>query len=144
MMKILIINGPNLNLLGTREPAIYGSETLIDIEDYLKESISHTQTQLEFYQSNIEGELVNKIQSVNNNFDGLIINPAAYSHTSIAMHDALKTLNIPVIEVHLSNTHAREEFRQQLITAKAANAVIAGLGKEGYSFALNYIIKGNI
>jgi 3-dehydroquinate dehydratase-2 len=143
-MKILIINGPNLNLLGTREPEVYGTETLLDIENYLKQSISKTETQIEFYQSNIEGELVNKIQSAQNSFDGLIINPAAYSHTSIAMHDALKTLKIPIIEVHLSNTHSREDFRQQLITAKAAKSVIAGQGKEGYSYALNYIMKGNI
>lgn len=144
MMKILIINGPNLNLLGTREPDVYGSETLQDINNYLVDSVSKENIQLEFYQSNIEGEIVDKIQSANNSIDGLIINPAAYSHTSVAIHDALKILSIPIVEVHLSNTHAREYFRQHLITAKAANGVIAGLGKEGYSFALKYIIKGNL
>ena len=138
-MKILIINGPNLNLLGTREPDKYGSDSLNDIEKYL--TLKHSEVSLTFFQSNIEGEIVNEIQSSLNSYNALVINPAAYSHTSVAIYDALKVLDIPIIEVHLTNTHSREDFRQKLVTARAATAVIAGLGKEGYSFALDYLKK---
>ncbi len=141
-MKILIINGPNLNLLGEREPEIYGFETLESIENELRAEYEDNQVKLDFYQSNIEGEIVDRIQSARKDYDGLILNPAAYTHTSVAILDALTLLKIPIVEVHLTNIHKREEFRQKLITSKAATAIIAGLGKEGYSFALKYIIKG--
>lgn len=141
-MKILIINGPNLNLLGSREPEIYGHDTLEQIQKEIRAEFSSYELSIDFFQSNIEGEIVGKIQEAKDGYEGVVINPAAYSHTSVAIFDALSILDIPVIEVHLTNIHKREEFRQKMITSKAATAIIAGLGKEGYSFALKYIIKG--
>jgi 3-dehydroquinate dehydratase-2 len=138
--KFAIINGPNLNLLGTRETSIYGDLTLDGIKKHTHKRLESDDydIELDWFQSNIEGELVDKIQSLvgDESISGLIINPAAYSHTSIAILDALKILEIPVVEVHISNTHLRDEFRQTKITAKASKIVMEGLGKEAYYIAI--------
>ncbi|CBW25071.1 3-dehydroquinate dehydratase [Halobacteriovorax marinus SJ] len=144
--KFMIINGPNLNLLGTREPEVYGSDNLSDIEKYTNEQLKllwNEPVELDWYQSNIEGEIVNKVQELlKSDYEALIINPAAYSHTSVAILDALKTLNIPVIEVHLSNTHLRDAFRQQKLTAKSSTIIMEGLGKRAYLLGiLSQLIK---
>jgi 3-dehydroquinate dehydratase-2 len=135
--KIAIINGPNLNLLGTREPEIYGQDTLDDIIKYTESMLESKNLDLDWYQSNIEGEIVEKIHDViKGNYKALIINPAAYSHTSVAILDALKMLPIPIVEVHLSNVHAREDFRQTMLTAQAASIIMSGLGKNAYYCAI--------
>lgn len=135
--KFLIINGPNLNLLGTREPDIYGSLTLKEIINYTEQSLANKNCELVWFQSNIEGEIVTRIQeSLKQDFSALVINPGAYSHTSVAILDALHMIKIPVIEVHLSNTHRREEFRQTKLTAKASTIIMEGLGKHAYLMAI--------
>ena len=137
MKKILIINGPNLNMLGHREPEVYGKETLENLKDYTESKISG-QAKLEWYQSNLEGDLVTRIQKASSEgYDAVIINPGGYAHTSVAIHDALKILKIPVIEVHLSQVYKREEFRHTLLTAKAATAIMTGFGKQTYYIAIN-------
>jgi 3-dehydroquinate dehydratase-2 len=139
-MRILVINGPNLNLLGKREPQLYGSETLWDIENALKSKFSSLK--LEFYQSNIEGELVNFIQQgTNGTVDGIVINPGAYSHYSYAVRDAIAMLTIPVVEVHLTNIHAREGFRKHSVTAEVCKGVVAGFGASGYELALTALVS---
>ena len=136
-MKILVVNGPNLNLLGTREPAIYGCETLDKINSELKEFAKKLSPEIEltFFQSNIEGEIIDKIQSCMD-FDGLIINPAAYTHTSIAIADCIKGLEIKAVEVHLSNVNNREEFRKKSFIAPVCKGSVIGFGKDGYKMAL--------
>lgn len=137
MKKFLILNGPNLNLLGTREPEVYGADTLAMIEEYTKTKLANDQVALDWFQSNIEGVLVDKIHhAAALNYSGIIINPAAYSHTSVAIHDAIKSIKIPVVEVHLSNVHKRESFRETLLTAKACVAIMSGLGKDAYWLAV--------
>jgi 3-dehydroquinate dehydratase-2 len=132
---IQIINGPNLNLLGVREPNHYGPDSLDSLKEYTKSKLPESVT-LHWFQSNIEGEIVDKIQSLlNTEADGLIINPGGYSHTSVAIHDAMKIIKIPVIEVHLSNVYRREVFRHRLLTARAANKIMCGLGKDAYCAA---------
>lgn len=138
MKSILIINGPNLNLLGKREPGIYGRETFEVYFEKLK-SIFPNLT-LHYYQSNIEGELINKIHDAQNFADGIVINPGGYSHTSVAIADAIAAINIPTVEVHISNVHAREAFRKQLITATKCKGVISGLGLDGYQFAIEFLL----
>ena len=144
-MKILFLNGPNLNLLGTREPDKYGTQTLADIENYIKEEASKINVEISFYQSNIEGELVNKIQEAKNNFDGIVMNPAAYTHTSVAIRDAILAVNIPTVEIHLSNIHTREEFRKTSLTAPACIGQITGFGSNSYKLGLialtDYLFK---
>jgi 3-dehydroquinate dehydratase-2 len=136
MKKMLIINGPNLNMLGQREPEVYGKDTLDDLMKYTEVKIQG-QVQLEWYQSNLEGELVTRIQKATSEaYDAVIINPGGYAHTSVAIHDALKILKIPVIEVHLSQVYKREEFRHTLLTAKAATAIMSGFGKQTYYIAI--------
>ncbi len=136
MKKILVLNGPNLNLLGKREINIYGEKSLTEIEDYTNTKLKSKQVELDWYQSNHEGELVQKIQEFHNgSHDALIINPAGYSHTSVAIYDAMKICTKPIIEVHLSNIFAREEFRQTLLTARAASKIMSGLGKDAYYLA---------
>jgi 3-dehydroquinate dehydratase-2 len=136
MKKMLIINGPNLNMLGTREPEVYGKETLDDLQKFTEAKVQGLVT-LDWYQSNLEGELVTRIQKAHaENYDALIINPGGYAHTSVAIHDALKILKIPVIEVHLSQVYKREEFRHTLLTAKAASAIMSGLGRQSYYIAI--------
>jgi 3-dehydroquinate dehydratase-2 len=135
-MKVLILNGPNLNMLGIREPEIYGDQTLDDIRGLCLEAAENLGQSLDFRQSNHEGELVTWIQEARGTFNGVIINAAAYTHTSIAIHDALKLLDIPVIEVHLSNPKEREEFRHNSYIEPIAAEVIAGQGARGYVMAL--------
>ena len=134
--KFLIINGPNLNMLGLREPEIYGSLTLQDIIDYTENKLG-TRCECTWFQSNIEGDIITRIQELcKQDFSALVINPGAYSHTSVAILDALHILKIPIIEVHLSNTHRREEFRQTKLTAKASTIIMEGLGKNAYFMAI--------
>ncbi len=136
-MKLLVLNGPNLNLLGTREPEIYGHETLELIMRELMEEASLIGCELEVYQSNHEGDLIDQVQRAKReNFSGIIINPGGYTHTSVALRDAVSGIGLPVIEVHLSNIHAREQFRQHSYIAPVAVGQIAGFGALGYSLAL--------
>ncbi|WP_372745053.1 type II 3-dehydroquinate dehydratase [Lutibacter sp.] len=133
-MKILILNGPNLNLLGKREPEIYGSSTFEDFFMELKKK--YADVELEYFQSNIEGEIINKLHEVGFSFDGVILNAGAYTHTSVAIGDAIKGIKTPVIEVHISNVHSRESFRHTSYIAPNAKGVIAGFGLQSYELAL--------
>ena len=135
-MKIAVIQGPNLNMLGIREQHIYGSMSLEQIHDQLKSAAAQNGIELEFFQSNLEGEIVDRIQECLGTVDGIMINPAAYSHTSIAIKDALSAVAMPVVEVHISNIYKREEFRQKSITASASTGVISGFGPFGYHMGL--------
>lgn len=136
-MKVLVLNGPNLNLLGSREPAIYGSQTLADIEQQLQQQAADHNAQVRCQQSNHEGELVSMIQqAAQDNIDAIIINPGAYAHTSVAIRDALLAVALPFYEVHLSNPHAREPFRHHSYLADIARGVISGCGALGYHLAL--------
>lgn len=133
-MKIIIINGPNLNLLGKREPEIYGSETF---EDYFKElQLKFKTAELFYFQSNIEGEIIDKLHEVGFDYDGIILNAAAYTHTSVGIGDAVKGITTPVIEVHISNVHAREEFRQHSYISPNASGVLVGFGLKGYDLGI--------
>lgn len=134
--KILVIHGPNLNLLGKREPEIYGRDTLADIDEKIAQKAEKLGLSVETFQSNHEGGLIDRIQQAAVEVSGIVINPGAYTHTSIALLDALLAVDLPVIEVHLSNIHRRESFRQHSYTAKAATGIIAGLGANGYLLAL--------
>jgi 3-dehydroquinate dehydratase-2 len=134
--KVLVLNGPNLNMLGTREPDVYGAETLNDIETKCRARASALGLTLDFRQSNTEGELVDWVQQARGAFDVLVVNAGAYTHTSVALLDALKAVNLPCIEVHLSNIHQREEFRHHSYVSKAAVGMIAGFGGFGYEMAL--------
>lgn len=136
MRKIQIINGPNLNLLGKRETEIYGSTSFEDFFDELKDIYS-AEVQLFYYQSNVEGELVNKIQEAGQKMDGIILNAAAYTHTSVAIRDAIASVKAPVVEVHISNVYAREEFRHTSLIAPVCKGVIAGFGLDSYILALD-------
>ncbi|HEX4986705.1 MAG TPA: type II 3-dehydroquinate dehydratase [Burkholderiales bacterium] len=139
--KILVLHGPNLNLLGTREPHIYGSETLRDIGERLVGQAKRAGVALESFQSNAESELIDKIQSARlTGVEFIIINPAAFTHTSVALRDALAAVRIPFLEVHLSNVHAREDFRKHSYFSDLAVGTICGLGSRGYEFALAYAI----
>ncbi|MDH8702111.1 3-dehydroquinate dehydratase-2 [Dysgonomonadaceae bacterium PH5-43] len=132
-MKIQIINGPNLNLLGVREPSIYGASSFLEYLEELKQA--YPDIVFEYYQSNVEGEIINKIHEVGFSFDGIILNAGAYTHTSVAIHDAIKAINAPVVEVHISNVHNREEFRHNSLIAAACKGVIAGFGFDSYRLA---------
>nr|MBP7471822.1 type II 3-dehydroquinate dehydratase [Prevotella sp.] len=137
-MKIQIINGPNLNLLGVREPGIYGSNSF---ESYLpKLKVKYPDFQIDYYQSNIEGELINKMQEVGFEYDGIVLNAGAYTHTSIALQDCIRSLKTPVVEVHISNVHKREEFRHHSYLSPACLGVICGFGLAGYDMAIQGII----
>ena len=133
-MKIIIINGPNLNLLGKREPEVYGSKSFTDYFKELKNK--YTSISLEYFQSNIEGELIDKIQEVGFTYDGIILNAAAYTHTSVGIGDAVKAISTPVIEVHISNTFSRETFRHQSFISANAKGIIIGFGLKSYELAL--------
>ena len=137
-MKILILNGPNLNLLGKRDKNQYGELTLSDIEELVKSE--YPNDNISFFQSNLEGELVNQIQNAPNDYDGVIINPGGYTHTSVAIKDALEIISIPKIEVHLSNLSSREEFRQTLVTTQSTNGYVSGFKEKGYLAAI-YLLK---
>ena len=134
--NILFLNGPNLNLLGQREQSQYGKNTLKDIENECVKLSEEFNDKIEFFQSNIEGEIVNKIQQVRNEFNGVIINAAGFTHTSVSIRDALEILKIPIIEVHISNIYKREEFRQKSLISDVVNGGIFGLGSEGYILAI--------
>ena len=141
MKKIIILNGPNLNLLGEREKNQYGNFTLKDVEKSCNEYANKNGIKLSMFQSNIEGELVEKIQTSRNSQDGLIINAGGYTHTSVAIHDALKILKIPIIELHISNIYNREEFRHKSLISKVAKGIICGFGADGYVMSLNAMKK---
>ncbi len=138
MKKIIIINGPNLNLLGIRETSIYGKQSF---DDYLNElKTSYPSTKIDFYQSNVEGELINKIQEIGFTYDGIILNAAAYTHTSVGIADAIAAIQTPVIEVHISNIYKREEVRHNSLISKNVVGVICGFGLKSYALALEAII----
>lgn len=141
MAKVLVINGPNLGLLGERNPQVYGKYTLDEINRELKELAEKANIEIDFFQSNSEGEIVSKIGQAKSNYDFLIINPAAYTHTSVAIRDAIEAVAIPTIEVHLSNIYAREEFRQRSLISAVCLGQISGFGKESYLLALLAIQK---
>ena len=138
-MKILIMNGPNLNLLGTREPGVYGHETMDTCMKNLREQ--YPDITLEYYQSNVEGEMINKLQEVGFTYDGIVLNAGAYTHTSIALLDCIRSLKTPVIEVHISNVHAREDFRHQSVISAGCKGVIAGFGIDSYRLAVEALKK---
>ena len=138
MKKIMIINGPNLNLLGTREVDIYGN---ISFESYLENlKKKYSKVNIDFFQSNIEGELINKIQEVGFSYDGIVLNAAAYTHTSVGISDSIAAVSSPVIEVHISNIHAREEFRSKSLISKNVKGIICGFGLKSYDLAIDSII----
>ena len=140
-MKILVINGPNINMLGIREKNIYGNNDYNSLVEKIKKEASELDCQVDFFQSNIEGEIITSIQKAFGVYDGIIINPAAYTHYSIGILDALKAVNIPAIEVHISNIHQREDFRKKSVTAEGCIGQISGLGFEGYTLALRGLIN---
>jgi len=135
-MKIIIINGPNLNLLGTRETDIYGSQKFEEYFETLKSKFNDVD--LEYFQSNHEGSLIDKLHEVGFSYDGIIVNLAGYTHTSVSLADAIAAINVPVVEVHISNIHAREAFRTHTYTGAKAKGIISGLGLKGYELAINY------
>ena len=138
-MKLLVINGPNLNMLGIREPDIYGRQTYKDLEDYVNQICAQKGIDCQVFQSNHEGDIVDKIQSAYGNTDGIVINPAAYTHTSVAILDALKAVCIPAVEVHLSDVNSRESFRHISYAGMACEKTYAGFGFEGYKMAIEYL-----
>jgi len=140
-MKILFLNGPNLNLLGTREPQVYGKTTLADIEAMVRKQATDEGASVDFRQTNLEGELVSWIQDAKGNFDIIVLNAAAYTHTSIALRDAISATGIPIIEIHLSNIHAREEFRHKSLIAGVCRGQIAGFGANSYVLGLKAAIN---
>jgi len=143
-MKIIVINGPNLNLLGKREPDIYGNLTLEEINKKITEFAGKNKIDVDFFQSNHEGEIVEKIQSSDKNYDAIIINPAAFTHTSVAIRDAILAVSTSTVEVHLSNIHKREEFRQKSITASACKGVITGFGWYSYILGIYAVINNQV
>ncbi len=140
-MKIIVINGPNLSLLGQREPDVYGSETLAEIEQSLVQNAIGLGVEIDTFQSNEEGVLVTAIGKAAGKYDGIIINPAAYTHTSIALRDAIKACGVPTVEVHLSNTYSREDFRHKSLTAPVCIGQIMGFGGKGYLLALEGLVE---
>lgn len=140
-MKILVINGPNINMLGIREPNIYGAQSFDALQSFIRESAQELGHSVTLFQSNHEGEIVDVIQSAYGVFDGIVINPAAYTHTSVAILDALSAVGIPTVEVHLSDISAREEFRRHSYVSLVAKRTICGLGFEGYRQALKYFCE---
>ena len=133
-MKIQIINGPNLNLLGVREPGIYGAESFEQYLPKLRQRMDGVE--IDYFQSNVEGELINKMQEVGFSYDGIVLNAGAYTHTSVALHDCIRSLRCPVIEVHISNVHQREEFRHHSMISAACRGVICGFGLDSYRLAI--------
>jgi 3-dehydroquinate dehydratase-2 len=133
-MKLLILNGPNLNLLGVREPGIYGNDSMESYLETLRKEFP--QVEIEYFQSNIEGEMIDKMQQVGYSYDGIVLNAGAYTHTSVALHDCIRAINTPVIEVHISNVHTREEFRHKSMISAACKGVICGFGMDSYKLAV--------
>ena len=140
-MKILIVNGPNLNLLGKREPSIYGTESFEAFFEKLK--MRFPEVELHYYQSNIEGNIIDKLQEVGFTFDGIILNAGAYTHTSVAIHDAIASIKTRVIEVHISNVYSREEFRHKSLITSKCIGLLTGFGMEGYAMAISFFLKNN-
>lgn len=143
MKKLLVLNGPNINRLGKREENIYGNFTLTDVEEQLRDFATPHGYDIDFFQSNHEGELIDRIHKADEQYAGIIFNPAAYTHTSIALHDAIKTIQIPVIEVHISNIYQREHFRHISMTASACQGQIVGFGMQSYLLALMWFIHNS-
>lgn len=141
MKKILIINGPNLNMLGIREPAVYGSRTYKDLCGYIRDYAKKIGVKVDFFQSNCEGEICTKIQKTLGKYDGIVMNPGAYAHYSYAIHDAIKSVTTPCVEVHISDIHTREEFRRTSVTAPACIAMISGKGFDSYIEGLEMLLK---
>ena len=139
MKRVVVVNGPNLNLLGKREPHIYGSRTQEDLQQVIEDRASRLGLEVTFFQSNDEGEMIDFLQREAPGSAGIVINPAAFAHYSLALYDCLQALALPVVEVHISNIHAREEWRSKSVTARAARGVITGLGFAGYEFALEFL-----
>jgi 3-dehydroquinate dehydratase-2 len=133
-MKLLILNGPNLNLLGVREPGIYGNDSMESYLETLRKEFP--QVEIEYFQSNIEGEMIDKMQQVGYSYDGIVLNAGAYTHTSVALHDCIRAINTPVIEVHISNVHTREVFRHKSMISAACKGVICGFGMDSYKLAV--------
>ena len=142
-MKVLFLNGPNLNMLGRREPQLYGSRTLADIEVEVKQRAAALGVEVAFRQSNSEGELVTWIQEASGRFEAIVINAAAYTHTSVAIRDAVTAVKVPTIEIHLSNIHAREEFRHRSLLSAVCRGVIMGFGPDSYVFGLEAAVSVN-
>ena len=138
-MKILILNGPNLNLLGVRQTEIYGKQDFLSYFNNLKKN--YTDIHLEYYQSNVEGEIINKLHSVGFDFDGIVLNAGGYTHTSVSIRDAIAAITTPVLEVHISNIYAREEFRHNSMISEVCVGTIAGLGLQGYKLAIEFFAK---
>ncbi|MBQ9736837.1 MAG: type II 3-dehydroquinate dehydratase [Clostridia bacterium] len=141
--RIMVLNGPNINLLGIREPEIYGNRTYSDLENYIESYCQEKGVEVTVLQSNGEGELIDFIHHAQGSFDGIVINPGAYTHYSYAICDALAAVEVPAIEVHLSNIHSREEFRQKSVTAASCIGQISGLGFKGYILAIDYLLEGD-
>ena len=141
-MKIIVINGPNLDMLGKREPTVYGNNTLEDLENYIRNEFKE-KIEVEFFHSNYEGAIIDMLHRANDEFDGVVINPGAFTHYSYAIHDAIKSIKTKVVEVHISNVHQREEFRQKSVTAAACIGQISGLGFYGYILGINAILNIN-
>ncbi len=139
IMKVLILNGPNLNLLGIRQTEIYGKQDFLSYFDELKGAYSNIQ--LEYYQSNVEGEIINKLHEVGFSYDGIILNAGGYTHTSVSIRDAIAAISTPVLEVHISNIYAREEFRHTSLISQVCVGTIAGLGLQGYKLAIDFFAK---
>ncbi|PRR78785.1 3-dehydroquinate dehydratase [Clostridium liquoris] len=139
-IKILVINGPNLNLLGVREKNIYGSLNLEEMNKKIQEEFKHSNVEIEFFQSNMEGEIITKIGNSIGNFSGIVINPGAYSHYSIGILDAIRSIDIPVVEVHLTNIYNREEYRRKSVTAEGCKGIISGFGYYGYIMAIHALL----
>ncbi|WP_404346843.1 type II 3-dehydroquinate dehydratase [Sutcliffiella horikoshii] len=142
-MRLLVLNGPNLNRLGLREPAVYGSQTLQDLEAQLQAFAGKNSCELTCFQSNHEGELIDKLHDAEGSFDGILINPGAFTHYSYAIRDAIASITVPVMEVHISNIHKREEFRHTSVTAPVTIGQIVGLGFYGYELALQALLNQN-
>jgi len=140
MSKLVIVNGPNLNLLGKREPEIYGTRSLTDLNELVRDKARELKVEVAVFQSNSEGEIIDFLQKEAPGSTGIVINPGALSHYSLALYDCLQALRLPVVEVHISNIHAREEFRSRSVTARAARGVIAGLGFDGYLHAMEFLV----
>lgn len=140
-MRILVLNGPNLNMLGKREPSVYGNKTLGDIVRFLSTYADSKAIEISFFQSNFEGELINALHNANEDHDGIVFNPGAYTHYSYALRDAIASIRVPVLEVHISNVHAREEFRATSVTAPVCIGQISGLGFLGYKLAIDFFIN---
>jgi 3-dehydroquinate dehydratase-2 len=138
--KLLVVHGPNLNLLGKREPEIYGTRSLADLNEMVREKARELRVEVNVFQSNHEGEIIDFLQREGPGSEGIVINPGALSHYSIALYDCLQALRLPTVEVHISNIHAREEFRSRTVTGRAARGVIAGLGFDGYLHAMEFLI----